>query len=365
MSSDETYRDIIAGRRRGPLAVGLRSLLRVASIPYHGITTVRNFCFDRGLRRVQAADVPVISIGNLTTGGTGKTPMVAAVVRMLQQLDRRPGIVSRGYRADASGVNDELRVLEHLCPGVPHVQNPDRIAAAAQIVAENQVDAIVLDDGFQHRRIARDLDLVLVDATNPFGFDFVLPRGLLRESTGGLRRADQVVITRCNQVSASRLSETEERIARLAPQHQHTLVRVSFRPASLLDLNGAVQPIARLDGVRVLLLTAIGNPQGFVETSRAAGARIAGTRFFPDHYHYSPADLALARAEAVEHQADLVLTTVKDLVKIRLLDQDSDSQPAIPLMALETATTFQSADEEEHLRSALGKALMRTAQNKG
>ena len=357
MTWHENYIDIVSGGQRGPVAAGVRGILRSASCLYGGIAAGRNLCYRLGGFSVTKVAVPVISIGNLTTGGTGKTPMVATVVRLLQDLGRQPGIVSRGYRADDTGSNDEKRVLEYLCPAVPHVQNPDRIAAAKCIIEDHGIDAIVLDDGFQHRRIGRDLDLVLIDATNPFGYDSVLPRGLLRESIRGLQRADAVVITRCDQVSSAKLASIEERICLTAPQHKDQLVRVSFRPTGLLDVSGVTQPLSRIDGRRVLLLTAIGNPQGFVNTCRGAGADIIHTRFFPDHYHYTPRDLESVLSQATQHNVDIVVTTVKDIVKIQPLESEPTSSTTVPIMALEIATAFESADDEQLLGRVIASAV--------
>lgn len=365
MSSDDSWKDIITGQRRGPVAAGLRGLLRVASLGWNGITAGRNACFDHGWLRTTRAAVPVISIGNLTTGGTGKTPMVATVVRLLQQLNRRPGIISRGYRADSSGTNDEWRVLQHLCPDVPHLQNPDRVAAASEIIARHQVDVIVLDDGFQHRRIGRDLDVVLIDSTNPFGGEALLPRGLLRESMNGLRRADQVIITRCDQVSSSRLTEIEAQISAAARQHQGRVLRVSFQPTALLDLAGEALPLDQIAGQRAMILTAIGNPQGFVETCRLAGADIIRTRFFPDHYHFAAGDLSSALTEAAEHEATLLLTTVKDIVKLQQLEQHVAAATGIQVAALEIATKFESDSHQDQLRSVIEGAVQQTSHEKG
>lgn len=357
MSWHEHFIRIISGQRRGAIATAVRLLLRLLAIPCAAVTAGRNLMFDLGFRTTATLEVPVISVGNLTTGGTGKTPLVASIVQMLQQLNRVPGIVSRGYRADSGGTNDEKRVLEHLCPGVPHLQNPDRVSAAAKIIKEFHVDAIVLDDGFQHRRINRDLDLVLIDATNPFGYNSVLPRGLLRESLRGLRRADAVVITRCDQVSAARLAGIEERIGNLVPQLSDRLVRVSFSPAGLLDTVGTSHPLSLMEQRRVMLLAAIGNPAGFEETCRSAGASIVQTRFFADHHHYTEWDLRAVRLQAAEHQVDLVLTTVKDIVKIRLLAQDPDCGEHVPIMALEIVTVYDSPDSEQLLHSLVRGVL--------
>ena len=357
MTWQENYIDFVSGEQRGPLAAGVRVTLRLVSWIYGAIAAARNLCYRLGVFSVAKVAVPVISIGNLTAGGTGKTPMVATVVRMLQDLGRQPGIVSRGYRANDTGMNDEKRVLEHLCPAVPHVQNPDRITAAKSIIDDHVIDTIVLDDGFQHRRIGRDLDLVLIDATNPFGYDYILPRGLLRESPRGLQRADGVVITRCDQVSASKLASIEQRICRTAPQHRDRMVRVSFCPTGLLDVSGVPHPLSRIDGCRVLLLTAIGNPQGFVSTCRGVGADIIHRRFFSDHYHYTQQDLGSVLSEATQHEVDIVVTTVKDIVKIQSLEPEPTSSTTVPIMALEIATAFESADDEQSLSRMIASAV--------
>src|SRR5262249_5942270 len=144
------------------------------------------------------APVPVVSVGNLTVGGTGKTPCVEYVARFYRQLDRRAAILSRGY-GSAGGHNDEALLLEENLPDVPHLQGADRVALAAAAVEELESEVLILDDGFQHRRLVRDLDVVLVDASNPWGYGYLLPRGLLREPKSSLRRASVVLLTRCDQ----------------------------------------------------------------------------------------------------------------------------------------------------------------------
>ena len=173
--------------QRGGLVEGLRLL----SPLYGGVVCLRNGLYSRGLLRAEAASVPVISVGNLTTGGTGKTPFVVWVVEVLRELGMTPGVLSRGYgRAAGAEKNDEGALLGEGLADLPQVQMPDRVAGASEIVALG-ADVIVLDDGFQHRRLARDFDIVLIDSTHPWGLaavadaaapvEALLPRGLLRE----------------------------------------------------------------------------------------------------------------------------------------------------------------------------------------
>ena len=197
--------DLLSGRRRGLGAALLRGGLRLAETPYAWAMRWRNHRYDSGAATVHRLDVPVISVGNLTTGGTGKTPLVFWLAQWFRDRAIPVAVVSRGYRAPqaaraatATSENDEARELAARLPDVPHLQNPDRVAAARQAIRQFQCRAIILDDAFQHRRIGRDLDIVLLDALEPLGFGHVLPRGLLREPVEGLRRADLVALSRAD-----------------------------------------------------------------------------------------------------------------------------------------------------------------------
>lgn len=310
----QRFMQLISGERKGPLAAVLRGTLWALSVPWSIVTACRNYAFDRGFKRVHRVTVPVIAIGNLTTGGTGKTPVVAAVVRQLQSLGHAPGIVSRGYGADASGENDEKRVLRQLCPDVPHEQNPDRVIAARRLIDQG-VDVIVLDDAFQHRRIHRDLNMVLIDATCPFGFGHQLPRGLLRESVTGLRRADVVLMTR-----ADRAPEQLASIRQTVLQHNSKLAEhchaVSFQPTDLQTTDGRRLSADQLPDTAVTLMTAIGNPTAFVATCQQLGLEVVARRFFPDHHLYTSDNIAQVLQLADQHNTPHVLTTLKDLVKL-------------------------------------------------
>ena len=175
MVNPTSFRDLVSGRCRGAGASLLRGLLRLAEFPYATAARWRNRRYDTGRAEVLRVGVPVVSVGNLTVGGTGKTPLVRWIARWLVDRGVRVALVSRGYRATGGQPNDEARELAQLLPDVPHVQNPDRVAAAREAVGRFGCQAVLLDDGFQHRRLARDLDIVLLDALEPFGFDHVVP----------------------------------------------------------------------------------------------------------------------------------------------------------------------------------------------
>jgi len=314
--NEQAYRNLVSGRTAGHFASLARFGLFIASFVYRGVIDVRNAIFDTGLRTIRRVDVPVISVGNLTTGGTGKTPVVALVVQQLQQSGRSPAIISRGYRSVDGQANDEKLVLERLCPGVPHEQNPSRVQAAQALIAGPPVNVIVMDDGFQHRQFHRNLDIVLIDATNPFGFGYLLPRGLLRESLSSLRRADAVLITRADMASGEDLVEMEKKVLESAPHLAGRVYRVEFHATGLIDGTGQRFPLSRFFSQPVLLVSGIGNPDAFEATCLRSDLEIAGRLWFPDHHHFSVKDLHQIMEHRDHLKAACVVTTLKDLVKL-------------------------------------------------
>src|SRR6478752_9540801 len=212
------FRDLVSGRRKGLLATLARGVLRIAEAPYTIAVSVRNWRYDRGAAEVHNVDVPIITVGNLTLGGTGKTPMVKWLAQRFQNAGLRVAIVSRGYGAAEGKHNDEARELAQALPNVPHIQNRDRVAGAQQAIREFNSQLLLLDDGFQHRRLSRDLDIVLLDALEPFGFEHVFPRGTLREPLAGLQRANVVCLSRADAISPSERETIRKRVADIAPQ---------------------------------------------------------------------------------------------------------------------------------------------------
>ena len=205
--SHERFLAVIDGSEQSLAASAARSGLALLEPSYTLAIAARNTLFDKHLRRTRHLLHPVISIGNLTTGGTGKTPMVIDLARRLRALGRRPAILTRGYKS-TDGFSDEAAVMQlELGQDMPVEVNGDRAAGAAAVLARApRTDVFLLDDGFQHRQIHRDLDIVLIDATCPFGYGHLLPRGLLREPKVNLARADAVIVTRADQSPPDRLA---------------------------------------------------------------------------------------------------------------------------------------------------------------
>jgi tetraacyldisaccharide 4'-kinase len=333
-------------RARGAWPACQRAGLRAASLPYDWAMRLRNWLYDRGWKRTHRADVPVVSVGNLTVGGTGKTPCVEFVARWFRERDRRVAILSRGY-GSTGGANDEALVLEENLPDVPHLQGADRVALAAAAVEELESEVLVLDDGFQHRRLARDLDLVLVDATNPWGHDAVLPRGLLREPASGLRRAGAVLLTRCDQAPADERARIRERVARLAPHAP--VAATAHRPLDLA--NSATAPLERVRGRPVAGFCGLGNPDAFRRTLAGLGAAVIAWRTYPDHHAYGRQDVDDLTRWADRLPAETVVaTTQKDWVKLRL-DQLGDRELWAVRVRLEVL------DGSEALEQRLGQVL--------
>jgi tetraacyldisaccharide 4'-kinase len=311
----DTYRCLASGRARGLGPGLLRCGLRLLSGPYGLGVRVRNGLYDLGWTRSVRAAVPVVSVGNLTAGGTGKTPCVEYVARRYRQRGLLVAILSRGY-GNTGGANDEALVLEENLPDVPHLQGADRVALAATAVEELESEVLVLDDGFQHRRLARDLDLVLIDATNPWGHGYLLPRGLLREPRGGLRRAGLVVLTRCDQVQPEELGRLRAEVGRIAPGL--AVVETTHRPVGLVN-GSATAAQQELRSRPVAAFCGLGNPEAFRRTLLDLGANVVAFRTFPDHHGYTRADVDDLQRWAGQQPGEcLVVTSQKDLVKLRL-----------------------------------------------
>jgi tetraacyldisaccharide 4'-kinase len=320
--SPSDFRELVSGRRRGWAASLLRFGLGLIEPFYSLVVTWRNRRFDRHPESVHRMPVPVISVGNVTLGGTGKTPMVEWISRRLSEQGQRVVIISRGYGrsktpsegGDVCGHNDEALELAQRLPGVPHLQNPDRVAAAREAIERVGAQVIVLDDAFQHRRIDRDLDIVLLDALEPFGFDRVFPRGTLREPVAGLARAHVVVLSRADLLTPAEREQVRREVARLAPTAEWG--EAIHSPQVLLSHEGRREPIDLLRGKSVAAFCGIGNPAGFRHTLTACGCQVAVFREFPDHHAYTPADVASLADWTEGLDVAAVVCTHKDLVKV-------------------------------------------------
>ena len=353
----EAFKRLVDGTARGPGPTLARLALAGLAAPYGLAVACRNAAYDRGLLRAARGDVPVVSVGNLTLGGTGKTPLVAWLARTLADRGLHPAIVSRGYGAARGELSDEAAELAILLPGVPHVADRDRVAGVRTAAAAG-AEIALLDDGFQHRRLARDLDIVAVDATDPFGGGRLFPRGLLREPLSGLARAQAVVLTRAASVDASRRGEIRRMLTEACRGGLPSVwMEATHRPVQLRSSTSATQPLECLRGARIAALAGIGNPAAFRTSLENLGADLAGFRPFPDHHAYTASDLHAIQGWAAGLTADLVVTTLKDLVKLRI-----DRLGDIPLYALEIAMEFlPDGDSTESIDMLLEPVVAKAA----
>jgi tetraacyldisaccharide 4'-kinase len=304
-------------------------LLMPLSAAYGLVTSFRNFLFDRDWLSVKKLKAPVISIGNLTVGGTGKTPLVEYLAAMLLGAGKKPAILIRGYGGRNRGtimlgagdrhgldapdlVGDEALMLHARLAGVPVIVDRERHRGGT--AAENlfPVDVFILDDGMQHRRLHRDIELVVIDALNPFSNGRLLPAGPLREPPGGLRRADAVVLTRSKRRAPDRLPEAA--------------LKVLGRDRPVFHAYHEITGFSRLDGqdrlpdlkeAGMIAFAGIGRPALFFEDLRSAGCRILETHAFPDHYRYRASDITFLAERVRSKQAVGLVTTEKDAQRLK------------------------------------------------
>ncbi|MBP7053013.1 MAG: tetraacyldisaccharide 4'-kinase [Phycisphaerae bacterium] len=311
--SQIAYFDIISGRTPGLPGTCARLGLRLLSWPYSMVVRARNGLYSMGLLKSHSAGVPVLCIGNLTTGGTGKTPLVVWLCKHLRAKGFRCAILTRGYKTRSGEVSDEPALLAAQCPDAPVIVNPDRVAGAVEAIRTHRAQVLVMDDGFQHRRLARDQNIVAIDATNPFGYGRLLPAGLLREPVSGLKRAQAVVLTRCNQVSEESLAGIETEIRRVNPDL--VVARSIHAPVAVRTASDEEIPLAQVEGTRVFAFCGIGNPHAFFRTVEELHTIFAGSEVFDDHHRYTAEDMLAVRRRAQERRASLILTTQKDWTK--------------------------------------------------
>jgi tetraacyldisaccharide 4'-kinase len=292
-------------------------------------TLIRNAAFDAGILGAESAGVPVISVGNLMAGGTGKTPLVEFLLHYLSEQGVRAAMLSRGYGRRSHGlrvVSDGRRVMLNAleggdepvqvarrCPGVPVIVAERRIEGARMAVREFGVETIVLDDGFQHRSLRRDLDIVVLDAQKPIDREPMLPAGLRREQLASLRRAHIIVYTGVRETDALP-PLWSNRLGRQAGQ-LHLVCHRSWR--TLRDAGSTVAvPVNSCRGKRAVVFSGIGNHDRFVADATAAGITLVAEFRFRDHYRYKRKDLGLLAACFRREKADFMLTTEKDSMRL-------------------------------------------------
>jgi len=292
----------------------LRRLLWPLSAAYGLIVRLRNACYDHVPAASRPAGLPVISIGNITVGGTGKTPIVIDTIHRLRALGRRPVILTRGYGMRPDQPSDEVLEFQQALPDVPVVVQADRLAGAAEARLQHAADCVVLDDGFQHRRLRRHLDVVVIDALDPWGGGRLLPAGRLREPLSSLGRAHLFLLSRANQADAPTRAAIESVLRRRAPRVP--VLHALIVPAALTHHDGRTESAETLGYHNVLPVCGLGNPATFLRCVAELAGRVCRPLLFRDHQRYAYRHVGRIAAAARRRGADLVVTTRKDWVKL-------------------------------------------------
>lgn len=321
------YIQVIRGKRKGLFPSFIKGVAWLFSIPYRVVVSIRNWAYDHEWFRQYDAPVPVVmSVGNLILGGTGKTPVTQLLAQFFYD-DYKLAILSRGYRSPAEKLRapvilssgkgplhsaayagDEPRLLAENLPKAWVVVGRDRVQSA-NLVAKQGVDLVLLDDGMQHRRMARDFEVVVLDAKDPFGQNHFFPRGLLRESPKGLSRADLIVLNHVRDVE--NFETMKEKI-----QHYSNapVVGIHYDAWKVMDLEG--KESESLEGKKVAIFCGIAQPEQFASTIREMGANIVAQKYYPDHFHYHSEELNEIASRWKEMGAELMVCTEKDKVKL-------------------------------------------------
>jgi tetraacyldisaccharide 4'-kinase len=321
----EYYLSILSGQQRGFIAAIVKSTLSAFTLPYLAVLSTRNALYRSDIVKSTRLPVKVISVGNITTGGTGKTPLVEFSVKYLGEIGRKVAVLSRGYgggshsQEGAEMVNDECLALIENLQDVPVLAGRDRVKNGEKAINDFGVDCVVLDDGFQHLRLKRDLDIVVIDALNPFGGENLIPRGSLREPLQNLERADLFIISHCDQGNQQTIRSIYTKLDQI--NHSAPVCESIHRPVHFDNIaDGSILELEWLNGKRVYALSAIGNPESFTCTLKGLGADLVKHKVFQDHHVYTTEEIEGIIAEAQSLGTDAIIVTQKDIVKIRKMN---------------------------------------------
>jgi len=315
---------LMTDKRNGVMFVPAKLILYILSLCYGLAIFVRKLLYRFKIFKSEGVPLKVISVGNLTLGGTGKTPFVIMLSRILNdQMKKGVSVLIRGYGWD------EQTMLKNSLQDIPILVGEDRVRSSHRAVKLYGSDVAVLDDGFQHWEMLRDLDIVLVDSRNPFGNERLFPRGILREPKSALARADIVVFTKINK-KVFDLNILKEEIKKI--NDKIGFLEAAHTPRYVYDIKARkMSEISAIRGKRLVLISSIGDPAYFEETVRDLGSDVAEHIIFADHHNYAPGDMKRILRRCEERSFDFVLTTEKDAVKFRRMNLSFGKYPLMVL----------------------------------
>jgi len=324
--------------------------LYLLSLPYGWAVRTRSLLYSLRLLKTRTLPCPVISVGNITVGGTGKTPLVMGLAKGLIDRGISVAILSRGYKrtktsepvvSDGRNIflspeesGDEPFLMAQVCKGVPVLVGKDRFANGRVALQRFGMKGLLLDDGFQHLPLHRDLDIVLIDSHIGFGDHHLLPRGILREPLSHLRRAHLFLLTKVEDLETWR--RLGKKIYEIHPQAH--VFRSHYQPMSLVDPQGEEEELNSLKGKKILALSGIANPHSFSALLRKCGTEIMSEAIFPDHHFYLPKDLSFIKEKS--KGVDWIVTTEKDMLKLQTLGIDH-----LPIRALRIEVKIWEEEE--------------------
>ena len=338
MQINDYFYSLITDKRNDFIACVLKIILLVCSFVYSLLIRI-SYVYSIFLR--YRPRCKVIRVGNITWGGTGKTPMVEILARFLKEQGRNVAILSRGYRSDksqgepkdknADTLGDESYLLTKKLPDTHILVGKNRIKNAKKAVREYNVDTIILDDGFQHWRMFRDLDIVMIDSMNPFGNENIIPRGILREPLRHLRHAQIFVLTKTDLQSGG-LSYLKDRLSKINPEA--VILESIHRPMRFYNLTNSELPLSYIKDRNVCLVSSVASPESFEKTVENLDAKIALKFFFPDHHKYNDSDIENIRDNCKRLNIDCIVTTEKDAVKLESIHNIQNLLPGLIILQI-------------------------------
>lgn len=366
---EQRWKEIVSGQRDDRTARILRRTFAIAAQVFKQAVRTRFWLYRHGFLRRSWPGCMVISIGNITVGGTGKTPIVEVFARALTKGGRKVAIVSRGYKShspswrwrwrnrkvrtttkvvdDGSAVllgariaGDEPYMLAKNLENVVVITDPDRIRGGRYAIREFGIDTIILDDGMQHVRMQRQIEVVLIDATCPFGYDYLLPRGLLREPLKGLARASHIFITKSKGINLIPIIEQIREYNTTAE-----IISCYYEPVELVNVHsGEKHPVAEIQDQNVFVMTGIAQPEGFIQQLKDLGAIVQRVYCYADHHRFRRDEIEHVYKRARNWHTDAIVITEKDAV--RFSRRAGTGVRPCPVYYLKVAVKIMEGEEE-------------------